>query len=239
MRGRHLVESLIYGNLAAIVLGQLNGRIPLPALLSLPTTPGGSTGLIEDGIASVVSPIVFALLVLALTRVLVDSGVMGRVLQVAERHMAGSVRQAEGTISVVTALVSIPIAANFGEAIILTGDDVALDESAQSINIKLVWQARQPMNVSYTSFVHALDPAGQVQGQVDRIPGDGRWPTDDWEAGEWITDSFSVALNPERPSTELAVVVGLYDFQTLERLPIIGGDEGQTVVYLTTVFSKQ
>ena len=110
-----------------------------------------------------------------------------------------------------------------------------MDDTGQKIDIRLVWQAKQPMSLSYTTFVHALDPAGQVQGQVDRIPGDGRWPTNTWAKGEWITDSFSLPLNPDQPPTELAVVVGLYDIQTLERLPVVGGDEGQTVVYLTTI----
>ena len=120
LSGRHLVESLIYGNLAAVVLGQVNGRIALGALVSAPDARGGSTGLIEDGIDSVVSPIVFALLVLALTRVLAESGIIGRVLQVAERHMGGSVRRAEATIAIVTALVSVPIAAN-APALLLVG----------------------------------------------------------------------------------------------------------------------
>jgi Na+/H+ antiporter NhaC len=120
LRGRHLVEALIYGNLAAAVLGQINGRIPLDAILSLSGSRSGSTGLIEDGIASVVGPIIFALLVLALTSVLVDSGVMGRLLQLAENRLARTVPQAEAAIAAVTALVSVPIAAN-APALLLVG----------------------------------------------------------------------------------------------------------------------
>ncbi len=130
---------------------------------------------------------------------------------------------------------SIPITANFGNDVTLVGADVALDDTGRQINIKLVWQANRPMSLSYTTFVHALNPAGQAQGQVDRIPGDGRWPTNTWIKDEWITDSFTITLTPETPPGELAVVVGLYDFQTLERLPVIGGDAGQTVVFLTTI----
>jgi hypothetical protein len=146
-------------------------------------------------------------------------------------HLAGTVPVRQMT----QPPASIPIAANFGNDVTLVGADAALDDTGRQINIKLVWQANQPINLSYTTFVHALDPAGQVQGQIDRIPGDGRWPTNTWIKDEWITDSFTITLTPDNPPGELAVVVGLYDFQTLERLPVIGGDAGQTVVFLTTI----
>lgn len=54
-----------------------------------------STGLIEDGISSVVGAIIFALLVLAVTQILIESGVMQSILSWAEKTIARNVRQAE------------------------------------------------------------------------------------------------------------------------------------------------
>lgn len=110
--GRHIIESLIYGNISAAIIGLLTGHISLGALFSIPEKRGISTGIIEDGINSVVGAIIFAILILAVTQILVESGIMRRVLQVAERAIVRTVRQAEAFIVGVTILASIPISAN-------------------------------------------------------------------------------------------------------------------------------
>lgn len=110
--GKHIIESLVYGNLAAVILGLINGHLTLQKIFHIPTESGQSTGLIQDGISGVVGAIIFALLVLAVTQVLVESGVMNRVLNWAQKTIARTVRQAELTIIGITILFSIPIAAN-------------------------------------------------------------------------------------------------------------------------------
>lgn len=110
--GRHIIESLIYGNITAAVLGIITGRINLASIFHIPAKRGVSTGLIEDGIQSVVGAIIFAILILAVTQILVESGIMRRILEVAERAVVRTVRQAEAFIVGVTILASIPISAN-------------------------------------------------------------------------------------------------------------------------------
>lgn len=109
---RHIVESLIWGNFTGIIIGLMTRKLSLGTLLHLPEKRGMSTGLIEDGIAGVTGAIIFALLVLAVTQILVESGVMGAILRWAERTIAKTVVQAELSIILVTILASIPIAAN-------------------------------------------------------------------------------------------------------------------------------
>jgi len=120
LSGRHILESLIYGNISAIVFGLLNGKLALSAVFHIPAKRGESTGLIESGISGVVGAIIFALLVLAVTQVLVESGVMSAILAWAEKTIAKTVRQAESSIILVTILASIPIAAN-APALLLVG----------------------------------------------------------------------------------------------------------------------
>jgi Na+/H+ antiporter NhaC len=120
LAGRHIVESLIYGNVSAVILGMLNGKIAWSTVLHLPAKRGESTGIIEAGISGVIGAIIFALLVLAVTQVLVESGVMNAILRWAEKTIAKTVRQAEASIILVTILASIPIAAN-APALLLVG----------------------------------------------------------------------------------------------------------------------
>lgn len=120
LSGRHILESLIYGNVSAVIFGLINGNMTLSQVFHIPAQRGQSTGLIEDGISGVVGAIIFALLVLAVTQVLVESGVMSAILVWAEKTIAKTVRQAEFSIILVTILASIPIAAN-APALLLVG----------------------------------------------------------------------------------------------------------------------
>ena len=112
LSGRHIIEALIYGNISAAAFGLLTGRISFANIFSIPEKRGVSTGIIENGIQGVVGAIMFAILILAVTQVLVESGIMRRILDLAERAMVRTVRQAELFIVGVTILASVPISAN-------------------------------------------------------------------------------------------------------------------------------
>lgn len=112
LSGRHIIESLIWGNLSAIVLGILNGQNPISNVFHIPDKRGVSTGIIQDGVSGVTGAIIFALLVLGVTQILVESGVMEKILEAASNTIAKTVRQAELSIIFTTVLASIPISAN-------------------------------------------------------------------------------------------------------------------------------
>ena len=59
-----------------------------------------------------VGAIIFAILILAVTQILVECGIMRRILDFAQSTLVASVRQAELFIVGVTILASIPISAN-------------------------------------------------------------------------------------------------------------------------------
>ena len=120
LSGRHIIESLIYGNIVAAAVGVLNGNSSLSAIFSIPPDRNASTGLIEDGISSVVGAIIFAILILAITQIMVESGIMKSILRLAEKTMVRSLRQAESFIIGITVLASIPISAN-APALLLVG----------------------------------------------------------------------------------------------------------------------
>ena len=64
------------------------------------------------GIDNVVGAIIFAILILAVTQILVECGIMRRILDFAQSTLVATVRQAELFIVGVTILASIPISAN-------------------------------------------------------------------------------------------------------------------------------
>lgn len=112
LSGRHIIESLVYGNVSAAAIGIAIGNIRLTDIFTIPLKKGASTGLIQSGIDGVVGAIIFAILILAVTQILVECGIMGRILSFAQKTVISTVRQAELFIVGVTILASIPISAN-------------------------------------------------------------------------------------------------------------------------------
>ncbi|MBQ5728534.1 MAG: sodium:proton antiporter, partial [Mailhella sp.] len=110
--GRHIIESLIYGNVTAAIIGIAIGNISIGQIFSIPAKKGASTGLVQAGIDSVIGAIIFAILILAVTQILVESGIMRRILDYAQKSFVATVRQAELFIIGVTIVASIPISAN-------------------------------------------------------------------------------------------------------------------------------
>lgn len=120
MRGHHIITALTWGSLATIALGVATGQLAPGDVFSVPDAEGGSTGLVEDGIAKVTGAIVLVLFILALAQVLADSGLMARLLTRLETHAARGVRSAELAIAMITLAFTVPLGAN-APAILLVG----------------------------------------------------------------------------------------------------------------------
>lgn len=96
--------------------------------------------------------------------------------------------------------ISHPLTETLGGQVALLGYDLTPE------GIVLYWQALTPLAVSYTAFVHGLNPAGQLVSQVDVVPVNGTRPTTGWLPGEIITDRYVLDL-----SQATTLEVGLYD----------------------------
>ena len=103
----------------------------------------------------------------------------------------------------------------FGDTIALRGYD--LEANA----ITLYWEALTAPREDLTVFIHVVDAEGNIVAQGDGLPGQGRYPTWAWDAGEVIADEHPL----ERPPTAHRIYVGLYRAATGERLPAI--EDGQ------------
>ncbi len=137
--------------------------------------------------------------------------------------------------------VEFAASANFGNMVNFGGANVALAPkaagAAETFEIQFLWQARQLIPQPYTTFAHLVDETGQIWGQADRTPhlGGSELPTNQWDEDEWIVDTFQISLHPDTPPGRYKLLAGLYNPQTLERLPLVGGDEGQTIVEITSL----
>ncbi|MCQ3980616.1 MAG: hypothetical protein DPW09_44980, partial [Anaerolineae bacterium] len=133
-------------------------------------------------------------------------------------------------------------AVNFGNIINFGGANVTLSAPAngqegEQLEVQFLWQARQPIPQPYTTFAHVVDETGHIWGQADRTPhlAGSELPTTQWDEDEWIVDAFQISLDPTTPPGHYKLLAGLYNPQTLERLPVVGGVEGQNIVEVTAV----
>ena len=97
-----------------------------------------------------------------------------------------------------------------------------------SLGLTLYWQTMQPMDASYTVFVHLLDQDNQVRAQKDFVPGNGEMLTSGWMKDEIVSDSAQIDLPPDTPSGEYTLEVGMYNAANGQRLAIL--DEAGSVI---------
>jgi hypothetical protein len=129
------------------------------------------------------------------------------------------------------AAASLPQAAEpvalFGEAISLLAGEVKPENIAAGdwLRVTLTWQAEQPIAKDLTVFVQLLGPDGQVWGQRDNQPKGGWYGTSLWLPGRPVADDYAFQVQPGAPPGLYRVIAGLYDNETLVRLPASpGGD---------------
>ena len=111
-----------------------------------------------------------------------------------------------------------------GEAIRLVGYRIVNPtvRPGEAVKVHLYWEALAPSERDLTVFVHLYDDAGQLRGTGDRQPLGGQYPTSRWLVGEVVGDAKAVTLDPQAPPGTYRLAVGLYDLQTMQRLPVRG-----------------
>ncbi|MCW1968688.1 MAG: glycosyltransferase family 39 protein [Anaerolineae bacterium] len=121
-------------------------------------------------------------------------------------------------------LPRLPISATLGAQ-----GQIALDSAGLAMNpysvgglvpLTLNWRAAQPIAGNYKVFVHIGPVDGPPIAQNDAEPAAGFRPTSQWAQGQPVADPHAVWLKPGTPPGEYAVLVGMYDANTGQRLPI-------------------
>lgn len=114
------------------------------------------------------------------------------------------------------------VQANLGEDIRLLGYNFTPAETnpGHTVKLTLYWEAVNQTNADYTVFVHLLDSEGQLYGQKDSQPQGGMYPVYLWDQGERVPDEHVLSIDPEAPAGEYMFAIGMYELQSLERVPI-------------------
>jgi len=97
--------------------------------------------------------------------------------------------------------------------------------SGQPLQFVLYWQTDAPVAASYTVFTQLFDPAGQLVTQQDNLPVNGLAPTNTWQPGTLIRDSYALALPPTASAGAYTLQVGLYDADGRRMLRLADGTQ--------------
>ena len=114
------------------------------------------------------------------------------------------------------------------ETIRLHGFDLV--QTLEQLTLTLHWQAVERPEKSYKFFIHLIDVgSGELVTQADYVPRDWTYPTNWWEAGEYVVDTAVLPLNSVGSGT-FRLQIGIYDPDNGERLLATSAENGPTPV---------
>ena len=144
----------------------------------------------------------------------------------------GSVRVGEAKLAPAgtQALPERKLEVELADGIALRGYDLSAGSVApgEVITLTLHWEARGVPSADYQVFVHLVGAGPEPVAQGDGPPLMGDYPTRVWSPGESIVDPHVVALPADLPAGQYRLLVGMYDLETLVRLPRLDGT-GDTI----------
>lgn len=113
-----------------------------------------------------------------------------------------------------------PIQADFGEEVGLRGYRVQGElHPGGQLYLTYAWYAKTRPTAIYAVFNHLMAADGTLVAQADGWPQEGRMLSIQWQAGEYVEDSYVLAIPPDAPPGPYTLYVGLYDAATDERQP--------------------
>jgi 4-amino-4-deoxy-L-arabinose transferase-like glycosyltransferase len=95
-------------------------------------------------------------------------------------------------------------------------------EADRILRLTLYWQAVGQMDRDYTVFTHLIDSSNRIWAQHDSQPQGGQHPTSHWVEGQVVVDEHELilALADNMPPGEYEIEVGMYDWESGERLTV-------------------
>jgi len=109
---------------------------------------------------------------------------------------------------------------DFGEEVGLRGFRVEGDpRPGGQLRLTYAWYARAHPTAIYAVFNHLVTADGTLVAQADGWPQEGRMLTTQWQAGEYVEDSYTLVIPPDAPPGPYTLYVGLYNAATSDRQP--------------------
>ncbi|MCB0108667.1 MAG: hypothetical protein KDE53_22255, partial [Caldilineaceae bacterium] len=107
-----------------------------------------------------------------------------------------------------------------GQVLVANEGRVPIVRAGQYLRYTLFWQADGLVDQNYHAFVHLTDHAGQPLVQEDQLPGPLFHAPQLWNGYRANADSYLLRIPRDAPSGLYWPGVGVYDFATLDRLPL-------------------
>ena len=89
------------------------------------------------------------------------------------------------------------------------------------LSVTLAWEPEVELSDQYVVFVHLLDPDGALVAQHDAPPAGKRLPFSAWPPGATFTYPVTVELPGDLSPGDYRLLVGIYLWPSLERLPLL------------------
>ena len=99
-----------------------------------------------------------------------------------------------------------------------------------ALQLNLYWQPLAKIEKDYAIFLHLLDAQGRVVARRDTLIRGYDYPTSRWQPGELAIDLADMYIPPEVPEGMYRLEIGVYDMQTMGRLPIADEPSGARVL---------
>lgn len=117
------------------------------------------------------------------------------------------------------ALLLEPVGDQLGQQIALTAYGLSSSTvvAGDILQVALQWQTGAPLTTDYVVFLQLLDQHNHLVSQRDASP---VAPTSTWPIHQPISDSHGIFIEPGTPPGKHRLIVGLYDLQTGQRLPV-------------------
>ncbi len=126
---------------------------------------------------------------------------------------------------------TVDVSATLGDQIELVGYDLPMSAwlPGDILPLTLFWKPSADVMADYRVFVHLLDADGRLVAQTDTAPVGGSRPTTSWTVGEMVRDPVGILLPPDAASGEYRLVVGMYNPDTGERLPVVINEQAEPI----------
>ena len=126
--------------------------------------------------------------------------------------------------------IQTPLRADFGQPAAIELHGYALSPAeivpGADLHLTLYWRAEGATAASYRVFLHLANANEGIVAQADGIPAHETRPTTSWRPGEVIVDERVVPIPFEVAPGSYRLWVGLYDLDTMLRLPaMVDGEQ--------------
>jgi len=126
----------------------------------------------------------------------------------------------------------------------LQGYDLA--SQSEDLTLRLFWETGDGATNDWITFIHMLDGSGELVAQFDGPPLSGLLPTSHWHRDALYIDRREISLPGDLAQGDYHLRIGLYNFETGERLPLQPRDaedsqfeDGQLMVQLESQSSEE